>query len=167
MESRRTIVTGVLGRTCRTKPPPTRVLKIASLFIDRESSSTLHGSGRLVRNCRYYAPDTSSFARSQNSGQQTTKEGERGKEKEKNLGHCFKYCIKYLSRTVCFKRTNLGRINCQLPANERSPRNWVSLIISLIILSPFHSKRIRAISYFKKFLYSRSSFRASIFFKYL
>lgn len=164
MESRRTIVTGVLGRTCRTKPPPTRVLKIASLFIDRESSSTLHGSGRLVRNCRYYAPDTSSFARSQNS---ETKEGERGKEKEKNLGHCFKYCIKYLSRTVRFKRTNLGRINCQLPANERSPRNWVSLIISLIILSPFHSKRIRAISYFKKFLYSRSSFRASIFFKYL
>lgn len=53
--------------------------------MDRESSSTLHGSGRLVRNCRYYAPDTSSFARSQNSGQQTTKEGEEKKKKKKRI----------------------------------------------------------------------------------
>lgn len=98
------------------------VLKIASLFIDRESSSTLHGSGRLVRNCRYYAPDTSSFARSQQrptireKGKKEKKK--KRKEKEKNLGHCLPTTVSNICRRFIEQSTN--EINCQLPANERS-----------------------------------------------
>lgn len=89
--------------------------------------------------------------RGHNSGQQQGK-----KKKEKGKKKSWPIVCRPLYQIFVDDRlygtTNLGRINRQLPANERSPRNWVSLIISLIILSPFHSKRIRAISYFKESL---------------